>query len=72
MNIYEIKVNNATIQSRAMNEWSAMKQLNIFQEIGDMIDFVRTSDQPDSRNFAWIYQVQLNGMIVLAYVKRIA
>ena len=72
MNKYEIRVNNAIIISEASNEWSALKQLCLFKNIGDMIDFVRTSDQPDSRNFAWIYEVELNGQITLAYIKRIA
>lgn len=71
MNRYEIRVNNAVITSEALNEWSAMKQLCIFKEIGKMIDFVRTNDDP-ARNFAWIYQVELNGQITLAYIKRIA
>lgn len=72
MNTYEIKVANATIISKGLNEWSAMKNLCLFKEIGDMIDFVRTSDQPETRNMAWIYEVELNGQITIAYVKRIA
>lgn len=72
MNKYEIRVNNATIISEALNEWSAMKQLCLFQNIGDMIDFVRIADPPDSENFAFIYEVELNGQITLAYIKRIA
>lgn len=71
MNTYEIRVNNAVITSKGLNEWSAMKNLCIFKEIGEMIDFVRTSDDP-ARNFAWIYEVELNGEITIAYVKRIA
>lgn len=70
MNKYEIRVNNAVIYSEALNEWSAMKALCIFKEIGNMIDFVRTKE-PETRNFAWIYQVELNGQITLAYVKRV-
>ena len=35
-----------------------------------MIDFVRTSE-PSERNMAWIYQAELNGGLVLVYVKRI-
>ena len=71
MNTYEIRVNNAVITSTGLNEWSAMKNLCIFKEIGDMIDFVRTSEDVH-RNFAWIYQVELNGQITLAYIKRIS
>lgn len=71
MNKYEIKVGNATIISQGLNEWSAMKALCIFKEIGEMIDFVRTSE-PEGRNFAWVYQVELNGQLTIAYIKRIA
>lgn len=70
MNTYEIKVNNATMTSTAYNEWSALKKLGIFEEIVDMVDFVRTNNDP-SKNFAWIYEVKLNGKITLAYIKRI-
>lgn len=70
MNTYEIRVGNAVMTSQALNEWSAMKSLCIFKEIGNMIDFVRTSEE-STRNFAWIYQVELNGSLTLAYVKRI-
>ena len=72
MNKYEIRVNNATIISRATNEWSALKQLCLFKTIGDMIDYVRTSDQSASMNDAWLYEVELNGQITIAYIKRIA
>ena len=41
------------------------------KEIGEMIDFVRTSE-PEERNGAWIYQVELNGQMTLAYIKRVA
>lgn len=71
MNKYEIRVNNAVLTSEGLNEWSAMKNLCIFKEIGEMIDFVRTNED-SSRNFAWIYQVELNGQLTIAYVKRIA
>lgn len=72
MNEYEIRVNNAVIRSKGLNEWSAMMKLSIFAEIGELVDFVGTSDQPESRNLAWIYQVELNGKITLAYIKRVA
>ena len=71
MNTYEIRVNNATIISKALDEWSAMKQLCLFKEIGDMVDYVRTGLR-ESINNAWIYEVELNGQITLAYVKRTA
>lgn len=71
MNKYEIRVKNAVMINEALNEWSAMKDLCIFSNIGDMIDYVRTSEDP-AMNDAWIYKVELNGQIELAYVKRIA
>ena len=70
MNKYEIRVNNAVIYSQAHNEWAAMEVLGLFKEIGEMVDFVRTKE-PETKNFAWIYQVELNGVITLAYVKRV-
>lgn len=71
MNKYEIIINNARLTATALNEWSALKSLCIVKEIGEMIDFVRTSE-PEERNGAWIYQVELNGQITLAYIKRVA
>ena len=71
MNNYEIYVNNTKITATGLNEWSAMKNLCLFKEIGDIVDFVRTSE-PSERNMAWIYQVELNGSLTLAYVKRVA
>lgn len=71
MNKYEIIINNARLTSTALNEWSALKSLCIVKEIGEMIDFVRTSE-PEERNGAWIYQVELNGQMTLAYIKRVA
>lgn len=71
MNEYEIRVNNAVMRNKALNEWSAMKDLGIFENIGDIIDFVRTTEDP-ARNLAWVYQVQLNGKLTIAYIKRIA
>ena len=70
MNKYEIRVNNAVIYSSGLNEWSAMQDLGLFQGIGNLIDFVRTSE-PSERNGAWIYQVQLNGHLTIVYVKRV-
>lgn len=70
MNKYEIRVNNAVIYSEGLNEWSAMQKLGIFKEIGDIFDVVRTSE-PETRNLAWIYQVELNGILTIAYVKRV-
>lgn len=71
MNKYEIRVHNAIIMSEGLNEWSAMNNLCIFEHIGEMIDFVRTNDKDTSKNFAWIYQVQINGKLTIAYVKRV-
>ena len=73
MNKYEIRVNNAIMTAEGFNEYSAMKSLCIFKEIGNIIDFVRTTDEnkPGWTN-AWIYQVELNGSLTLAYIKRIA
>lgn len=75
MNKYEIRVNNAILTAEALSVWSAMKSLCIFTEIGNLIDFVRTTDE-NSSNFpwtsAWIYQVELNGSLTLAYIKKIA
>ncbi len=71
MNKYEIIINNARLTATALNEWSALKNLCIVKEIGEMIDFVRTSE-PEERNGAWIYQVELNGQMTLAYIKRVA
>ena len=70
MNKYEIRVNNAVIYSEGLNEWSAMQKLGIFKEIGDIFDVVRTSE-PETRNLAWIYHVELNGILTIAYVKRV-
>lgn len=70
MNEYEIRVANAIIRKQALNEWSALKDTGLFSGIGDMIDFVRTSE-PDTRNGAWIYQVELNGSMTIAYIKRV-
>ena len=71
MNKYEIIINNARLTATALNEWSALKSLCIVKEIGEMIDFVRTNE-PEERNGAWIYQVELNGQMTLAYIKRVA
>lgn len=71
MNKYEIIINNARLTATALNEWSALKSLCIVKEIGELIDFVRTSE-PEERNGAWIYQVELNGQMTLAYIKRVA
>lgn len=73
MNKYEIRVNNAIMTAEGLNEYSAMKSLCIFKEIGNIIDFVRTTDDNKAAwTNAWIYQVELNGSLTLAYIKRIA
>lgn len=75
MNKYEIRVNNAIMISEGLNEYAAMKNLGIFKEIGNLIDFVRITDENNNKAVwknAWIYKVELNGSITLAYIKRIA
>lgn len=70
MNIYEIYVNNAVIQSEGLDEYVALKRLGLFENI-HMLDGVRTLDMPDTRNAAWIYQVELNSKPTIVYIKRI-
>ena len=73
MNKYELKINNATIICEGLNEWSAMKNLGLF-EIGELVDTVRYDDvniRSTIPHFAWIYQVELNGKLTLAYIKRV-
>lgn len=76
MNTYEIRVKNAVMKSEGLNEYDAMKALCIFANIGDMIDGVHPYDETGAKsnyeNVAWIYMVELNGQIELAYVKRVA
>lgn len=69
MNKYMMYVGNAAIPCQGHNEQAAMENLGLF-EIGDMVDFVRTSE-PESRNNAWIYQVEVKGKIQMAYIKRV-
>ena len=71
MNRYEIRVKNATIKSEGLDEYTAMKNVCIFANIGDMLAGFRT-DEEIQMNFGWIYQVELNGETEIAYVKRIA
>ena len=71
MNEYEIRVNNVVIRTKGMGEYSTLMNTGLFKNIGDIVDFVKTTDVPDSKNNAWIYQVELNGMITLAYIKRV-
>lgn len=76
MNKYELRMNNAIIPCEGLNEWSAMKNLCLF-EIGELVDCVRWC--PTGKDalrdgvppFGWIYQVVLNGKLTLAYIKRI-
>ena len=70
MNNYKIRVNNAVIYKEALNEWLAMKDTGIFSGIGDMIDYVRSDIGTEDLD-AWIYQVELNGGLTLAYVKKV-
>ena len=66
MNRYQINVMNTKIYETALNEVSAMKAIGIFAAIGEMIDYVQVNGAD-----AWIYKVELNGNMVLAYVKRV-
>ncbi len=70
MNKYEMYIGNAVIPCKGSNEWDAMENLSIFK-IGDMIDYVRTSNVSESMNNAWIYQVEVNGKLQIAYIKRV-
>lgn len=76
MNKYEIRVKNAVINSEGLNEYAAMRDLCIFSDIGDMLIGFQTDFEPIQENgvpnVGWIYKVELNGQIELAYVKRIA
>lgn len=72
MNKYSIRVNNAIIFSEGYNEFSALKNLNLFGEC-EMLDVCKTTEKniPVEHSFRWIYKVEtLNGM-TLAYIKRI-
>ena len=70
MNEYMVRVNNAVIQCKGPSEYSAMKDLDIFEEIGDLIDFL--NPKGGTLNAVWIYQVELNGKKTIAYVTRTA
>ena len=76
MNKYEIRVKNAVIKSEGLDEYAAMKNLCIFSNIGDMLIGFHTDLEPIQENgvpnVGWIYKVELNGQIELAYVKRVA
>ena len=70
VNKYEMHVGNAVIPCKGLNEWSAMEALCLFK-IGDMIDHVRTDGVSESMNSAWLYQVEVNGRMHVAYIKRV-
>ena len=69
MNTYEIRVNGATINSEAGNEYTAIKKTGIVEDL-EMIEAVRTYEEI-TFNFGWIYSGILNGKPVIVYVKRI-
>ena len=72
MNEYEIKVCNATIISKvAGGEYAAITNLCLFGN-PQLVEAVIVADEerPEYR-WAWIYQVEVNKKITLAYVKRI-
>lgn len=70
MNRYTIRVNNATIEARGSNEYKALESTGIFKNVGNIIDYVRTTNVSESFNNAWIYEVELNGQITIAYIRR--
>lgn len=71
MNKYMIKVNNATIYTEAYNDYAALKNIGIFKEVGDMIQAFRPDEDERIEAWSWLYEVELNGSITLAWVKRI-
>ena len=70
MNKYMIKVNNATIYTEAHNEYAALKNIGIFKEVGNMIQAFRSDEGERIEAWSWLYDVELNGCITLAWVKR--
>ena len=70
MNKYMIKVNNATIYTEAHNEYAAFKNICVFKEVGDMIQAFRPDESERIEAWSWLYDVELNGYITLAWVKR--
>lgn len=74
MNKYQIRVNNAVIESSAIGEYAALKNLCIFGQI-EMLEAVKVTDAPNDRpelSWGWIYKVDTVNGIALAYIKRIA
>lgn len=71
MNKYMIKVNNATIYTEAHNEYAALKNIGIFKEVGNMIQAFRPDEGESIEAWSWLYVVELNGCITLAWVKRV-
>lgn len=75
MNKYELRVNNAVIPCEGLNEWSAMEKLGIF-EIGNKVECL-WYDPGEKEAWdpvpcvGWIYQVELNNKLTLAFIKRI-
>lgn len=69
MNQYEIRVNGATIRIEGHNEYTAIRNTFLFDDI-EMVEAVRTYDDP-TKNFGWIYQATVNGRTAIIYIKRI-
>lgn len=70
MNKYMIRVNNATIYARADNEYDALVSIGIFKAVGDMVHAFRPDYGGSNEAWSWLYEVELNGFITLAWVKR--
>lgn len=72
MNTYEIRVNNAIIRTEGIGEYAAIKNLCLFGEHPQMIEAVKIMDENRPEySWGWIYQVEVNKQITLAYIKRI-
>lgn len=70
MNKYMMHVGNAKIPCEGLNEWSAMANLAIFK-IGPMISYVKSITDDHQILSAWIYQVEVNGALQIAYIEKL-
>lgn len=72
MNTYEIRVNNAIIRTEGIGEYAALKNLCLFGDQPQMIEsFKIPGENRVEFSWGWIYQVEVNKQITLAYIKRI-
>lgn len=72
MNTYEIRVNNAVIKAQGIGEYAAIKNLCLFGDQPQMVEAVKIPDEDRPEySWGWIYQVEVNKRITLAYIKRI-